>query len=72
MGICGDSTNNIPPLKKIIVLKENNNIIKEFISIQDAANYVGKHYTCVENILKRKTKTPYSGLDFKYKEVQDG
>lgn len=68
----GDSTNNIPPLKKMIVLKENNDIIKEFISIQDAADYVGKHYTCVEDILKRKTETPYSGLDFKYKEVQDG
>lgn len=68
----GDSINNIPPLKKIIVLKENNNTIKEFISIQDAANYVGRHYTCVRNILNGKIKNSYSGLDFKYKEVQDG
>ena len=68
----GDSINNIPPLKKIIVLKENNNTIKEFISIQDAANYVGRHYTCVRSILNGKIKNSYSGLDFKYKEVQDG
>lgn len=68
----GDSINDIPPLRKIIILKENNNIIKEFISIQDAANYVGKHYTCIKNILNGKTKASYSRLNFKYKEAQDG
>lgn len=70
--IYGDSINDIPPLRKIIILKENNNIIKEFISIQDAANYVGKHYTCIKNILNGKTKASYSRLNFKYKEAQDG
>lgn len=61
-------TSNIEPVNKIIVLIKDNKIEKQFISIQDAANYVGRHYTCVNNILKGKISSPYSGLDFKYKE----
>lgn len=64
----GKETSNIEPINKIIVLIKDNKIEKQFISIQDAANYVGRHYTCVKNILKGKINSPYSGLNFKYKE----
>ena len=64
----GNSREDLPPIRDIIVLIEDNKIVKEFICISDAAKYVGKHYTCVSDILKGKVKNPYSKLIFKYKK----
>lgn len=63
--------NNIAPIynKYIVLLDKDYNEIKRFVTIKDAANYVGKSYSCIKKILDNKTINPYSGLIFQYKEV---
>lgn len=68
------NTDNITPIynRYIILYDKNYNEIKRFITIKDAANYVGKSYSCIKKILDNRTMSPYSGLIFQYKEINYG